>query len=87
MEFVCLFKDIVTRIQIVHTIIVILRNRYILTIVEIQSQIHASPKVVFFHYVTVHKKKNVQWTHFDEISGFSLMRKVVYLSDSSLEQT
>lgn len=48
MEFVCLFKDIVTRIQIVHTIIVILRNRYILTIVEIQSQIHASPKVGFF---------------------------------------
>lgn len=85
MEFVCLFKDIVTRIQIVHTIIVILRNRYILTIVEIQSQIHASPKVVFF--IMFIKKKNVQWTHFDEISGFSLMRKVVYLSDSSLEQT
>lgn len=54
-EFVCLFKDSVTRI-LIHTIIVIIRNRYISTIVEIQSQIHVFPEVIFY-YVTVHKKK------------------------------
>lgn len=45
-EFVCLFKDSVTRI-LIHTIIVIIRNRYISTIVEIQSQIHVFPEVIF----------------------------------------